>query len=213
MIAKSAAWTGRAEVTRRVIYQPRSRGRPRTVAILLVAGATSIVVVLVFKALAAFAQYHLDFMLSVVPDALGVHSVSYRKEESWGFGPGGNEAGVRVYPLEEQIAVQVREGGLAFLSNMPANKNQEGRRWRGAYSEWRETPIKSSEHWRSDIMSGRFEVYDYVCRYGFCVEIENDIVEEVGLIVNSSGSYYAYGRVGLIIVSPSWRKIIYLYSG
>lgn len=200
-------------MTRRVIHQPRSGGRPRTVAILLVAGAASIVLALAFKALTAFAQYHLDFMLSAVPDALGVHSVSYRKEESWGFGPGGNEAGVRVYPLEEQIAVQVREGGLAFFSNMPPNKNNKGRRWRGVYSEWRETPIKSSEHWRPDIRSGKLEVYDYVCRYGFCIEIDDDVVEEIGLIVNSSGSYYAYGRIGLIVVSPSFRKVIYLYNG
>ncbi|MNZ97080.1 hypothetical protein D3C78_1163030 [compost metagenome] len=200
-------------MTRNVIHHTRLGGYPRSVALLLVVGVASIVLALAFKALAAFTQYHLSFMLSVVPDALGVRSVSYRKEESWGLGPGGNEAGVRVYPLEEQIAGQVREGGLAFLFNMPPNKNQKNRRWRGEYSEWRETPIKLSAHWRPNIRSGKFEVYDYVCRYGFCVEIDGDIVEEIGLIVNSSGSYYAYGRVGLIIVSPEWKKVIYLYNG
>lgn len=49
----------------------------------------------------AFKIYERSFMLSIVPDALGVNSILYREEESWGFGPGGNEAGIRVYPLAE----------------------------------------------------------------------------------------------------------------
>ena len=28
------------------------------------------------------------------------------KEKSWGFGPGANEAGIRLYPLSEKIANQ-----------------------------------------------------------------------------------------------------------
>lgn len=93
--------------------------------------------------IAVFTNYERRFMLSFAPDALEVHSIGYREEESWGrFGPGGNEAGIRVYPLPDKIARQVSEQGLEFLDNLPPNQDQGSRRWRGYYGEWSETPIK-----------------------------------------------------------------------
>jgi hypothetical protein len=31
--------------------------------------------------------------------------------------------------------------------------------------------------------------------------------------VNSAGSYYARGRIGIIVVSPKKKKILYFYNG
>ena len=162
---------------------------------------------------AAYKAYERSFMLSVVPDALEVRSISYSEEESWGFGPGGNEAGIRVYPLPERVAQQVIARGLAFFEQMPPNADQQSRRQRGMYETWMETPIHPDRRWMPNPTSTLFQLYDYVCAYGFCIDIDQGIVDEAESIVNSPGSYYAYGRSGLIVVSPQYKKVLYLYNG
>lgn len=47
----------------------------------------------------------------------------------------------------------------------------------------------------------------------FCINIDEEVVRQATDIVNSEGNYYAYGRIGLIVVSPSNKIIIYMYNG
>ena len=157
--------------------------------------------------------YEDAFFLSFVPDALQVSSVAYQLEESWGFGPGGNEAGIRLYPLPAKVAEQIAAGGVSFLNTMPPNQQQDERRWRGYYSDWQETPIRSSEHWQPKPATGRLDIYDYVCAYGFCIDIEPEVVKQVDAILNRPGSYYAYGRIGVLIVCPAEQVVIYAFNG
>ena len=171
-----------------------------------------LLLLLVTSPIVAFKIYERDFMLSVVPDALKIRSISYSEEESWGFGPGGNEAGIRVYPLSEEIANQITERGIEFLNNLPANKNQQNRRWRGRYESWNETPLKESEYWKRKGKMG-LDIYDYICRYGFCIQIDETIAGQAADIINSEGGYYAYGRIGLIVVSPAKKLVLYMYNG
>ena len=142
-----------------------------------------------------------------------MNSVTYNKEESWGFGPGGNEAGIRIYLLPERISSTIKKQGIEFFYNMPQNRSQDGRRWRGLYSNWKETPIKPDKHWVEKKESGQLNIYDYICRYGFCIDIEPAIVKEANYIINTPGSFYAYGRIGLIVVSPERNLVMYLYNG
>lgn len=158
-------------------------------------------------------SYEKSFMLSAVPDALHAQSVSYSKEESWGFGPGGNEAGIRTYPLSDSVVRDIAQRGMEFFRNMPPNKDQQERRWRGYYGNWAETPVASGERWQPRQGSGTLHIYDYICRYGFCIDIDPDIVSMANSIVNSAGSYYAYGRIGLIVVSPEHKLVVYMYNG
>jgi hypothetical protein len=146
-----------------------------------------------------------SFALSVVPDALQVSSIAYAKEESWGFGPGGNEAGVRIYPLKDAVSRDILSKGMQFFLDMPANADQNKRGWRGHYSHWTVTPAFSE--------SGRFDMIEYVCAYGFCIDVDPSIVADVNRILNTPGSYYARGRIGMLIVSPRDNKVIYLYNG
>jgi len=171
-----------------------------------------LILILVVSPVAAFKFYERGFKLSVVPDALQVDSISYSKEESWGFGPGGNEAGIRVYPLSDEIANQIMKRGIEFFNNLPANNDQKNRRWRGRYESWNETPIKESKYWKQK-GGGGLDMYDYICRYGFCIEIDNEVISQATDIINSEGSYYAYGRIGLIVVSPAKNLVIYMYNG
>jgi len=157
--------------------------------------------------------YERAFMLEVIPDAFGVTLISYSKEESWGFGPGGNEAGIRIFPLPESVSHRIRDHGMDFFNKMPPNKDQQNRSWQGQYSDWEETPIKPGRNWGESKTVGNLDIYDYICAYGFCIEIEPSIVEKANSIINSPGSFYAYGRIGIIVVSPQKNLVMYFYNG
>ncbi|WP_460507501.1 hypothetical protein [Hydrogenophaga soli] len=162
---------------------------------------------------AAFKNWESNRMLSVVPDALNVSSISYTLEESWGFGPGGNEAGIRTYPLPGSIANDISKRGIDFFINMPPNQNQNSREWRGIYGDWTSTPIRPNDQWKWNEKNARMEIYDYICAYGFCIDIKPEVTEEANAIINSTGSYYAHGRVGIIVVCPSKKLVLYFYNG
>jgi hypothetical protein len=162
---------------------------------------------------AGYKLYERKFMIEFVPDVLNVSSIKYSQEESWGFGPGGNEAGILIYPLPENVSSNIKKSGLEYFQRMPVNKNQQNRRWRGRYSDWAETPVKPSQRWSESKQTGRFDIYDYICAYGFCINIKQSVVDEANAIVNSPGSFYAYGRIGLIVVSPEKNLVMYFYNG
>lgn len=168
--------------------------------------------VLISGPIMAVLIYVQNFKLSFVPDALRVNTISYSKEESWGLGPGGNEAGIRIYPLPEEIAEIIKTRGMEFFKNLPENKNQRKRKWRGRYGVWHETPISENRYWKrnnGDIL----DIYDYICRYGFCIQIDKSVLDQAAEIINTKGNYYAYGRIGLIVVSPTKKVVIYMYNG
>ena len=152
------------------------------------------------------------FILQAVPDALEVQAVSYRNEESWGFGPGGNEAGIRFYPLSEEISHRVGEGGIRYLEQLPPNKDQQSRRWRGYYAQWSETPIRG-DHWKINPGTGLLNVMDYICVYGFCIDIPPERMKQANEIICKPGSFYAQGRIGIIVVSPEQKLVLYFYNG
>jgi hypothetical protein len=155
-----------------------------------------------------------NFMLSVVPDALGVNSISYQKEESWGYGLSGKEVGIRVYPLPEKISKEIEGRGIEFFNSMPPNQDQIYRDQRGKYDNWAETPIQSFDRRKPNKGNGSLNLfYDYICVYDFCRDINSEVLAQVNSIANSKGSYYAYGRSGLIIVSPSKKIVSYIYKG
>ena len=170
-----------------------------------------LVVVGVLAAKWKFEAYERAFHLSFVPDALGVTVMTYSSEESSGFGPGANESGIRVYPLPEFAVVNARSG-LFYFEHMPQNPQDSDRGWRGTYRGWRETPVVVDEqNWPTQ--GSKPKALDYICRYGVCAEVDPALIEEVDAIINSPGSYYAYGRIGVIIVSPSMRMVVYLFNG
>lgn len=89
----------------------------------------SLVALLIGGPLTAFKLHDRRFALEAVPDALKVDSIAYREEESWGFGPGGNEAGIRLYPLSKELAGTIEQRGLDFFRNLPPNEGQSSRDW------------------------------------------------------------------------------------
>lgn len=154
------------------------------------------------------------WQLQAVPDALQVTTVAYSREESWGFGPGGNEAGFRAYPLPPDIAARIRQRGLGFFDTMPPNTDQDARQWRGQYTHWSVTPVQpDTAGWTLRPGASMLDVDDYVHRYACCIEIDAKLREQANAIVNSPGSYYAQGRIGMIVVSPAHKLVLYFYNG
>jgi hypothetical protein len=153
------------------------------------------------------------YRLAHVPDALQVQRILYAQEESWGFGPGGNEAGIIVYPLPEATAESILRQGPAFFATLSKNTAPRTTSWQGNYFEWKSTPIDRGSHWQPDPQTGRFLIQDYICKYGFCIDIEEGIETEAEAILNTPGSYYAFARIGMIVVCPARRKVMYLYNG
>lgn len=172
----------------------------------------ALAVVCVDAAKSRYEAYSRAFDLSFVPDALGVTRMSYVSEKTAGFGPGGNESGIRVYPLPESAVVNLRSG-LSLLENMPQHYQDPGRDWRGSYGDWRETPVVAEKYRWERRGSEPLKAVDYMCYYGICADADPALLEEVDAIINSPGSYYAYGRIGMLIVSPAKRLVVYLYNG
>lgn len=167
---------------------------------------------LVLILVAIWKHYEQEFALQAVPDALQVRSVIYANEESWGFGPGGNEAGIRLYPLSEEVSSRIGRSGISFLQQLPPNQDQPSRDWRGRYEQWSETPIQGP-HWRINENTGLLNVIDYICAYGFCIDIPPDRLRQANEIVSRPGSFYARGRIGTIVVSPKHKLVLYFYNG
>lgn len=161
----------------------------------------------------AFKIYERDFMLSFIPDALKVETLVYEKDKTWGFGPGGDEAGIRVYSLPDAIAQQISKRGLEFFAQMPVNHDQHKRNWRGQYNDWSKTPIETDSRMLLNQKKLSFDIKDYLCTYDFCNDIQATLLEETNKIVNSPGSFYAYGRIGIIVVSPNTKQVLYFFSG
>ena len=153
--------------------------------------------------------------LDFVPNGLKVSKIIYAAEESRGFGPGGNESGVIVYELPETVAEEIKKNGLKFFSDaLESGQSGDDRAERD--EKWEETPLLSDSSWR-DAGEGQTtpnpQIENYVNRYGVGVAVEPDAAREINSIILKGGAYFARRRVGVIIVSPEVRRVIYAYSG
>lgn len=151
--------------------------------------------------------------LAFVPQGLQVRSIEYANEASWGFGPGGNEAGIVVYALPVGVADRIEAQGVRFLDTLGDDRSPRSGGWQGRFDGWKPTPVAPDAHWPAGAGGKRSLVYDYVCAYGFCIDIEDTILKDAEAALLTPGNYYAYGRIGMIVVSPKRRRAYFLYNG
>lgn len=152
--------------------------------------------------------YHLIgyfWRLGFVPQAMGVWHIVY------------NETGLIVYKMPEDVAARLEKDGLNYLEKLPAQSHGH---WRGRYSDWRATPIARDQRWEwpqgqpvSHPAWTSPGIGDYLFRYGFWIPIDEDVERMVNGALFQPGSYYAYGRIGMIILVPAARRIVYAYPG
>ena len=156
---------------------------------------------------------HLKFM----PKAFKVERVLYSKEDSWGFGPGGAETGIIVYELPDTAAKKITQGGLNYLSTIyDKGKYPDMSNW---YQLWKETPIVFNDQWSSPDASNEDgigfvpKIKIYLLHHGYPIDVDSAIEDDVDKTISEKGSYYAYGRYGLIIVSPKVHRVVFAYRG
>jgi hypothetical protein len=165
----------------------------------------------------AWKVYEHHAILARVPAPLNVASVEYRLEESWGFGPGGNETGFLVYRLSDASTRWAQEQGAQLGDRLP-----------GGSKVWRKTPVddvSDRESWHSydrdpAMMSAErlkphpATVAEYLEKYGFTIPIEEGREVEVDRAIQTPGSFYSSGAGGSVtVVDPGRGKVYFFYAG
>ena len=166
-----------------------------------------LVIVVAYK----LAEHH--HVMKRMPADLEVSGIIYSTEQSWGIGlPGDNETGIVVYGLPEAIAQRISTEGVAFF-NRPENVERRVDMQR-THETWLETPLAPDKNWTTrDTQPGRITIDDYLDKYGFGIPIDKGVAAMVDEALSAPGSFYSYGRTGLVIVIPKARKAIYVYAG
>ncbi|WP_166416120.1 hypothetical protein [Cochlodiniinecator piscidefendens] len=168
----------------------------------------------------AIYQHHLRF----VPDEMNVWWVRYVAEERWGFGPGGNETGIIVFDMPEATFAALQNEGMDWLEALPVSDEPS---WQGQYQEWQSTPVSSSEPWADASRCGAGDsdfysithhpicpsIASYMANFGFWISFDEEVENLANDALFSSGAFYAYDRVGMLIVIPAKQRLIYVYNG
>ena len=158
-------------------------------------------------------RHHLSF----VPPALEATEILYVAEEAWGIGPGANETGIIVYAMPEAAAGKIEVGGQAFLEGLEGSRG-----WRGRYRDWHATPFDPTVRGAFDIWAQKAHdqscnhgggIAAYMFRYTVCIPFDPKWEALANDALASPGSYYAFGRIGMLMLIPSENRIIYAYNG
>ncbi len=180
----------------------------RRVSVVLACGVVALGAVLVI----CYNLWEKQRKFSFVPDGLGISTIVYSQEASWGFGPGGNETGIIVYELPDSVSKKIQNEGIEFFNRMPP-KNSSSYDWHGRYEKWESTPIllDGSDNYTNSTKS--YEIAKYLNRYGFGIPVDLQVEREINDAISKPGSFVAYGRIGLLIVVPVARRAVYAYNG
>ena len=164
----------------------------------------------------SFKLYERQFRLGYVPEGLNVSTVLYANEESWGFPffplPGDNETGLIVYELPDSTAKEIQKVGIDYFTKMP-QKAGDSHDWHGRYETWQSTPILLEGSDSGTNRTNSYEIANYLNRYGFGISIDSQIEQEINKAISKPGSFAAYGRIGVLIVIPDIRRVVYAYNG
>jgi hypothetical protein len=152
--------------------------------------------------------------LSFPPKGLGVSKVLYATEDSLGFGPGGNETGVIVYELPESAAGEIEHKGITYLEELSQHRTRgDSHDWHGIYDHWMPTPILLVGSGYNANKTLSYDIDEYLNRYGFGISVNPQVRQEINYAISHVGNFAAYGRIGLVVVIPKSRKVVYAYRG
>lgn len=167
-----------------------------------------------------FKIYEHNFQLTHIPYGIPVDKISYVREESWGFGPGGNETGLIEYELPEYTTQEIVKNGLYYFTSLPQIARNAGDSSNGYYEHWQETPMPITDAWQGASMDGEPlnkttipSIESFLDRYGFSIPLDAKVVARIDNAISTPGSYFAYGRTGILIVMPKYRKAVFAYAG
>lgn len=160
-----------------------------------------------------------EFYLNFVPYEMNVKKILYLEDESWGFGPGGNETGLVEFELPNDVAEEIIKGKMDYFNKLDNNPLQGSN---DCYGKWYQTPIPLSDVWEgprygqneplSTIASP--SIANYLDRYGFSIHVDPQIATTIDNEISKIDSYYEYcPGGGVLIVMPKIRKVVFAYAG
>ena len=142
----------------------------------------------------------------------------YVAEEAWGWGPGGNETGIIDYDMPDAAREQIGTGGIPWLNGLPGG----GPRGQGVYGDWQATPFDTAAAQAGGQLGDEMThglrgmgdgIAAYMARYGFCIPFDRELEALADEALARPGSFYAFGRIGMLLLIPAERRIVYAYSG
>lgn len=176
---------------------------------------TLAVSVLIYASL-QFYQY--QSRLNHIPSRMGVWHILYSEEQIWGMGPGGNETGIIVYGMPKATYNALMAGGMEWLEVI-SKDNSRGRRRQGVFRKWHRTPSPVATKCsldppnRADEPESCSIVGQLLDRYGSIISVDDWVLELANEAMLTEGAYYSHGMLGMLIVIPDKRRLIYAYSG
>ena len=180
-----------------------------------------ILVIIVFLTFTAYKVYEYKFYIDFVPDELGVYNILYTKSEVWGLGPGGWDTSLYIYELPEEAARNIEKQGINYFKLLPSNV-QKGSDWQGYYPQWNETPVRVEQEVLDRMSEGDKAIYsnkvpEIYPKPGpetpYSIQVDPQIEKLTDDSSSQAGNFYAYGRIGIIIVNPKLRRVIFAHSG
>jgi len=152
--------------------------------------------------------------LRMVPAGLGISQVIYAREESWGFGPGGNETGLIVFELPVEVASNLERQGIRFLDQyMPdevavrrSSSSHIPFRWKGT-----PVPVEGSDDDANSTLS--YDIGKYLNRYGFGLSIDKEVARDINHALSSQGNFVDDDGRRLIILMPKAAELVVAYRG
>jgi len=134
--------------------------------------------------------------MALLPPQLRDAEIIYETDTGFAPGPGGNEAGIIVYALDESILPSVID--IAFFP--PA---QPG------WQPWEETPAPAFPRWHI----GADAQPSLNAFLGVDLEIVPELYEAVDDSINAPGSYLTHrGLRSFMLIVPSQARAYYVYS-
>ena len=156
----------------------------------------------------ALKSFEREHWLSLLPSELKVTKVLYAQDQSWGFGPGGNETGVVLYELPDRVAERLHGRNAASL----ADSHQA--------QDWKSTPLRDHLEWIEGLGAlaqvgpvPMPRLHNFLNRYGFGISIDPSIMDGIDKAISEPGNFYAYTRTGVLLVMPAQRRVAFVFAG
>lgn len=148
--------------------------------------------------------------LRMVPTGLAVSRVVYAREESWGFGPGGNETGVIMFELPLDVAHNIQQQGITFLDQYVSAQVVVRR---GSSSQvplnWKATPVHVEGADDDGNSTLTYDIGKYLNRHGFGLLIDKDVARSINDALYNYGNFVDDDGHRLVIIMPKDGKLVF----
>ena len=150
----------------------------------------------------------------MVPAGLSVSQVMFAREETWGFGPGGNETGVIIFKLPVDIAGKIERNGIAFLHQyVPTLIVVRHGDERPVTLRWKATPVLVEGSGNDTNLTQTYDIEKYLNRFGFGLILNDEVTREINDALSSQGNFVDDNGRRLMVIMPKTGRVVIAYRG